>query len=416
MNFYFLASILMLLVYARINIVKFGSLVNPVFFVIAQEFGLRVLLGYVAYYYMFPVDPSLAVYLDEALFLSFWFALFYIFGSLTKIRLLDSLILKISSCSVRSFSINSKKLGKYFSVLILGLGLISFVLLAYFGGGQALWLTEPRAAYLTFRTNFGFLWSLFASSIPLSLLLYIHSNKVKAGFKLAFITVLYLFVAYFTGSKQTMMGMLLALFFYITYFVRLISFKSSLFMFLGFLLLFLSTTILQGSFDSILDAFQYFDYINSTAMYLESQGSMSDIRGFGYISTLWGYLPRILFPEKPYEYGVVLINSVLFPGAAEEGYTPGYYVWVLAHFDLGFVGVIAAGFFQGVVNSSFFRTFLADRSNVFLFIINCHIGFQIFNMPGAFEFGFIGLIMLTSLMRQIAKHRSTGGAALVPAN
>jgi len=416
MNIYLLAGILMMLFFARINIIKYGSVVNPIFFVIAQEFGLRVLLGYVAYYYIFPVDPSLAVYLDDALFLSFWYALFYILGSLLEIKSLNNLISNISLFSIESLSFGSRKIGRHFSIFILALGIICFALLAYFGGGRMLWLTDPRAAYLTYRSNFGFLWSLFASSIPLSLLLYVHTNKIKIGLKLLLVAFFYSYLSYFTGSKQTMMGMLLALFFYVNYYLRLISFRESLVLFIGFLLLFLSTTILQGSFDSILDSFKYFDYINSTALYLESQSSMNDIRGFGYISSLWGYLPRIIFPEKPYEYGVVLINSILFPGAAEDGYTPGYFVWVLAHFDLGFVGVLAAGLFQGLLNASFFKLFLKRRSNVLLFIINCHIGFMIFNMPGAFEFGFLGLILLTGSMLYLSKNGVAWRAAFKKTN
>ena len=387
------------------NLRLFGSLLAPIYLTFAIEFFLRTLIGYVAYYYLFPSDLGDPAFLDSALLLSMLYAATFFAGVAVANAPLERLVTRISSLSVTSSNERAGAMALPSAMTALAVGLLALAGLAVFGGGGTLWVTDTRAAYLTYRSGFGFLWSLFASSIPLSMLLLVHLGKVRLGWRYLLVVPAYLMLAYFTGSKQTLLAVVFALLVYRHYYVRPLSTArlGVVFGLLGFS--FVATTILQGSFETLFEAMSYFDYIHVTAKYLEASNSLSAIRGLGVASYLWSFVPRGLLTGKPFEYGTVLINSYLFPGAAEQGYTPAFLEWALAHLDAGFLGVAALGFLKGQVVSSFFRVWQRNLDNLFLFLFNCQLGFMVFNMPGVYELALLLALGTAWSLKKLSAYR-----------
>lgn len=361
----------------------FGSLLNPIYVTFAIEFFLRTLLGYVVYSYVFPMaDPEL---LDEVLWLSILYAGTFYLGVRVRNGAFERLAGRLASLSIRSSDPHARVVGGRAAALVFVLGGALFACLAVLGGGGALWITNTREAYLTYRSGVGVFWSGFACAIPLSLLLFLHLRRGAGRLGLLVVVSTYLAAAYFTGSKQTILSVVLCLLFYRHYYVRPFSTVRISVMLVGMAVAFFATTVLQGSFASMFESLSYFDYIKQTTVYLQRKSELWEVQGSGITSYLWSFVPRALVPDKPFEYGPVLISSYLFPGAAEDGYTPAYLEWATAHLDFGVVGVALLGLLKGQFVSAFFRAFLQDKENFFLFVFTCHLGFMVFNFPGVFE-------------------------------
>ena len=405
MNWLLASAFVLFGVLTVVNLRLFGSLLTPIYLTFSIEFFLRTLVGYIAYYYLFPSDLGDPAVLDSALLFSMLYAATFFAGAAVVNPPLEQLVTRISSLSFSSSDERSGAIALPSAIIVLSLGLLALAGLAVFGGGGILWVTDTRAAYLTYRSGFGVLWSLFASSIPLSMLLLVHLGKARLGWRSLPVVALYLVLAYFTGSKQTILAVVLALLVYRHYYVRPLSIArlAVIFGLLGFA--FFATTVLQGSFASLFEAMSYFDYIHVTAKYLEAIDSLSAIRGSGFSSYLWSFVPRGLLAGKPFEYGTVLINSYLFPGAAEQGYTPALLEWALSHLDGGFLGIAALGFLKGQLISSFFRVWQRNLDNVFLFLFNCQLGFMVFNLPGVYELALLLALGTAWSLAKVSQYR-----------
>jgi len=88
--------------------------------------------------------------------------------------------------------------------------------------------------------------------------------------------------------------------------------------------------------------------------------------GVASLSDLWFYVPRVLYPAKPFEYGLSLIYQILFPGMTELGHTPGILPWSLAYLDFGVLGVFVCGVFSGFLKRLSYDFFLRVRIPFFL--------------------------------------------------
>jgi hypothetical protein len=106
----------------------------------------------------------------------------------------------------------------------------------------------------------------------------------------------------------------------------------------------------------------YYDYFNNASMYLCTADRFSPMYGGGFISSLWEYVPRRFFSEKPYVYGNIVINEYFFPGAAKTGYTPGWLPWIALHLDFGTFGVAAGAVALGFLNKAIYTYFLKYRT------------------------------------------------------
>jgi hypothetical protein len=146
-------------------------------------------------------------------------------------------------------------------------------------------------------------------------------------------------------------------------------------------------TLLQGSYGDIFSFISYFDMTSNTVDAISvAENNMQ--YGAVFSSSFWAYVPRAIFPEKPFEYGAILVNSIIYPGAAEDGYTPALLPWFQYYFDFGVMGVIIFGCIAGSINSTLYRAFLKKRESIFLFAVNVGSSFMIFNTP-SYMIGFI---------------------------
>jgi hypothetical protein len=68
-----------------------------------------------------------------------------------------------------------------------------------------------------------------------------------------------------------------------------------------------------------------------------------------FISDFWSLVPRSLYPNKPFAYGVVLINEYFFPGAAELTNTPAFGGPIAYFADFGIIGVILFTLFNPII-------------------------------------------------------------------
>jgi hypothetical protein len=368
---------------------RFSSLVNAVYLAFGIEFVLRSLLGYLAFFYLFPAQLLDLESLDQALLLAIAYACAYAAGSVLPNAWLQGFIEGIGSTSIDGSDDSARSLGGKATLAILTIGILAFSAMAVTGGGGALWLTNTREAYLTYRSGVGILWSTYATAITLALMVYLQTRRTPIRILELYPVPVLVLLAYFTGSKQTILALVLVGLVYWSHRVSPISSFRAFSALALLLLAFLGTTVVQGSFESAYEAISYFDYIHATARYLENHDAISDLSGSGLLSYFWSFVPRFLVPGKPFEYGPVLISSYLFPGAAEEGYTPAYLEWALAHLDFGVVGVVVQGFLKGQLLGRVQDAFVGNPTNMFLFLLTCHLGFSAFNLPGGYELGLL---------------------------
>lgn len=243
---------------------------------------------------------------------------------------------------------------------------VCFVGLALFGGGGLLWLTDTRVAYLQFRTGAGFFWLLASWFLMTTLIAYLWSRR-PTGTHLVLVLLLFATGAYFTGSKQVILAVIVTGVAYYQFRVR--PMPASFIVVLGasliagfFVLLRFQSGMTLASFAS------YFEHFDVTTRFLSRFDEYGYQLGGGWLSELWFYVPRALYPGKPLEYGALLIPMRLFPGAYEQGYAPGFLGWSLSYLDFGWAGVLAAGLFRGLAQRAIYEHYLAHPRSFFAFI------------------------------------------------
>ena len=240
-----------------------------------------------------------------------------------------------------------------FAVLLLVLGFMCLVVL---GDAGLLWFIDPRLAYLNYRGATGdgalFVFAQWMLTIASAICLFVvRTRKTRLSIVLIFLCA----AAYFFGSKQ----ILLNLFIYATYLIDQQGYKLKLkhFCLIAVIAVIAFLTLLGGLDDTtpLVFAGLYFsEYAVNTARIFSPEVLKSFSIGEIFFSNFWTYLPRFLFPDKPFEYGQVLINSILFPGAAEMGQTPGLLYWSAYYVDFGFIGIFVYGLLRGLIDKALF--------------------------------------------------------------
>lgn len=281
-------------------------------------------------------------------------------------------------------------------ILILFASFCSFIALMFFGGGGSLWLTNSREAYMGFRSGAGPFYAFTQWLMTFAMLYYIWCIKPQT-LKLCLIVLLFFSAISFLGSKNNMLTIVVIGMIYYNFRIKSISYK----VYIAFALLtpivFLNMLLIQGSYSSMLEGMLYFrDYFDTTAQMLSRFDEFGFRYGQGWVSSLWFYVPRGLFPDKPYEYGFTLIHQVLYPGAAQEGGTPGLLVWSLSYLDFGLFGVFIDGLFVGIFQKSAFDYFLKNRENFFAFLLAIH-----FSIWPIWTFAPLVLVIIISLSQFI---------------
>lgn len=209
------------------------------------------------------------------------------------------------------------------------------------------WIQNPRMGYQLYRTGQGHWYAIATSALSVSMLLAFLARPT-AGYLLLNMLV-YLFFGYFLGAKSA----LLSIFIFTLVFLWFVRWRH-----LGKLMLFgmplLFGLLVVNLYLALGDAFQlvkiigYFDHFMNAAVYYRSylNNEIELFYGRVAISSLWTYVPRAWFPDKPTVYGILHVNEFFYPGRANLTHTPVFGGAVEQHADFGPLGVLVLGFFS----------------------------------------------------------------------
>ena len=249
----------------------------------------------------------------------------------------------------------------YFGGLIVLAGVLYYQLLQESPVGL-LWLINPRMAYLGGRAGNGHWYVLSQTCLFLAYLGWLYYGRVRDRFVLLAGTVVFLWAFSYFGSKAAMVGVIMAGGIYFNYFVRTFTWgEVAVAAGLGVPMVLISPW-LQGNFESLKETLQYYDYFDNAARYVGRSENFGPNYGGTLLSSLWEYVPRRVWPTKPFVYGSIVVNEHFFPGAAEVGYTPGYLPWIPYHLDFGATGVAVGASIFGFLNKAIYTYFLRHRS------------------------------------------------------
>ena len=247
--------------------------------------------------------------------------------------------------SIQEFKINDMRVLKNFWILCL----ICFLLWVILTKGVALY--DSRTAYQNLRSGIGLFWGLGYSITSFFFATKLASNNLRIRDLL-----IIFFIATSYGSK------ILVLNFLVTFLIAkdfkslfqksylrkiIIKFK---FLFLTFAVissLFIAFYILwKGLFTQGVDGFivtinNYFANFLHMKQAVEEPGKyFEQVKDNIYFSSFWVYVPRLIYPEKPYVYGLTSVVEYFYPGATGAGHGITYGLHIMYYLNFGFWGLI----------------------------------------------------------------------------
>jgi len=234
----------------------------------------------------------------------------------------------------------------FLEILFFIVSLVLFYFMADSNFGFVNWLKSPRTGYQYHRVGVGGLYAL--SLTFLSLAFTIGLVRQKSLIKKITKTVIYLPVIYFWGSKGFLISFyvffLIIVWFYNNKFFILISVLTVVPIVFGVLFNLHSAV---GALN--LEKFgEYFNYYYNSANFYKAyfSGEFSLLKGKIFVTDFWALVPRALYPEKPFVYGILHVNEFFYPGMAAKTHTPAFGGPVALFADFGLLGVIAGSFFD----------------------------------------------------------------------
>lgn len=232
-----------------------------------------------------------------------------------------------------------------------------FLLYVVMTGGLA--LIDPRLAYQTERAGIGFIWAGYISLASIWVAVRVANRKSPFG-----TFVVYLVFCYFSGSK----GLLFAAFLPFLANPRVsTSFRiKTLITFfpvvlIGFLSLFSQFSANQ---ELLYRLGVYFDMFHqSTRVFEDYLAGQFDFRyGEIYVSSLWQFVPRALYNDKPYSWGSTSLVEYYYPGMADTGATPSFGLYTTDFADFGFLGFFSV-IFNLTMGITFYALYVIVRNN-----------------------------------------------------
>lgn len=354
---------------------KYRTLLNPVSFFGAYFFVASVLSPLL--FLQLKVLTISKSATDYAIFLSaLYFATFgaaYLF-KLSPLRLPLEAVPKLS----RPFAIADRS-----DVSLPGIGLLAVQFVAFYvalmvaSGAGLMWLSDTRKAYQFHRGGAGVWWSLCQATLMLLFLatLFRWGNKRRTIFLQ---TVLFSILAFFLGSKASILTYPVIAAFYTHFRIRRIRTRAILLGSALLLFLVLALQWIQSTAGTLSGALRYFDYFSYSARFIERFPHFRFRYGQVVASDLWYYVPRALYPEKPYAYGQNLLIGFMNPGfestVRHTGFTPGMLPWSVGYADFGIFGVVGAALVTAWISKAAFEYFLKNRDFV-SFVLLLQLGF-----------------------------------------
>lgn len=366
-EFYLLILILSLMVGVTIfGYRKYNNIINPLSTFIFFDIGAITVLSLIVNFSFETVNGLESVMILTVIYIFGFVIVFIPKKPNTLLKLLYFFFNKLIRKSPGYFYSNFS----YITLLLISF--IIYTFLCIFSGAGLLWITDTRIAYQNYRAGVGIFYVLFQWTLMFSLIYCIWRKKFKP-FTFFVALSLYFLGAYFTGSKGNFIsGLILTIIYYNIYVNKIPFYLLILFCMLLFIIFF-ALLITQGSYSDVISSLLYFkDYAGVTGEFLHRFDEFEFLFGKAIVSDLWFYVPRGIYSEKPYEYGVLLIHKVLFPGAAELGDTPGILPWALWFLDFGAFGVLFYAIIIGFIRRGFYDFYLSNSKSIiaFIFMVN----------------------------------------------
>ena len=280
------------------------------------------------------------------------------------------------------------------------------------------WLFYPREAYQTNRKGVGFIWSLYMTFSGLYvILLYFKQRKLVGPI------ILTIIFGYFSGSKSYIIfGPLKLIFVSLLIYNKSFNIKlvlsSVLFLFFIFYIVLIYNFRLESTDMELIKQVSenYFtETYNSNLVFNDYQnGNLQYTKGEMYFSSIWKYLPRSFFPDKPLTFGSSRLVDIYFPGVSEQG-TPSFGSNTYLFYDFGWLGsIIAVLKLENLLTIlSFCATILYFNSRIFynknLFLISFlfispEFGAQMPIFYKIIVLGFISLLMSKKTPNTTSRH------------
>jgi len=224
--------------------------------------------------------------------------------------------------------------------IFLFLSFIFFVFLMIGSGVYLEWFINPRDSYVNNRVGNGLFYALSLNFLSISIFFsFLKSINIK---QLIISFLFFMILLYPYGSK----GLYLNLFIFFLIMVYRIKRKETIKYSIpaGIIVVFailynFSTDILSISFDQISAYFDY--YFNAANYYDDYFAGLHELQeGKIFLSSLWEYVPRALYDDKPFVYGILNIVEYYYPGGPASGNTPAFGGEVVKFADFGVFGVI----------------------------------------------------------------------------
>ena len=254
------------------------------------------------------------------------------------------------------------------SVFVLG-ALVSFLCIFIFGKWSLLeWIESPRTGYLFGRKGVGIFYVSFILFINLSWISLLVCPNRFSNFIKIIIALFILYLAYLSGSKRVVVSLFLFYFLCINmYVIRLKFYQVVLVGFIlvgSFVIYFLSGT------GSILDIIGYFHYFLTTREIYERLyfGTLEFQGGLINASRIWEFIPRFIYPDKPFVYGGGYVTEIISPGKVEKGHNLGMLDFTANYLDFGQFGVLLHGVNKGAFAGLVYGMY-KNKKNSFFFLL-----------------------------------------------
>ena len=203
-------------------------------------------------------------------------------------------------------------------------------------------LLDPRKGYQYHREGVGFVWALYILGVGVLYFIYVVLRGLTVRS-----TLIFAFLFFLTGSKQLILEVFLKS--YLLAKRSRIRIKSWQYI-IGMVVL-ISLMLVQ--FDQIgasegflmrVKEYANFHYYASLVFDDYLNGNLNFRYGEIFASSFWGYVPRLLYPDKPYAYGATAVLEMYFPGLAATGHTPSFGPLTTEFVEFGWLAPVAGVF------------------------------------------------------------------------
>lgn len=253
---------------------------------------------------------------------------------------------------------------------------------------NGIFLTNPRLGYQDFREGFGSIWVFYITSV--SVLFYIVAIKREITIKkILFFTLL----MFFTGSKKLILDVFIKSFLIYLWSGKKI--KKWQIMVIGLFLVILMLKLFGqfgASKDFLTRVKSYFDFMYyANKVFTDyANGTLEHTYGSISLSGFWSYVPRAIYPDKPFAFGSTKLVEMYMPGLAATGHTPSFGMFTAEFVDFGWLAPLFS-INSGVIVNTIALSIIVTNANVsknaqtasMLFILAPGYGFH---LPLMFSF------------------------------